>query len=69
VPTWQGTLAPPGQWRRCGLLSNYSDNLLVYLEVQIVTRVITDCGNVLISLNIIIHHVFRDSSVVIFCVV
>jgi len=35
VPTWEGTLAPPGEYdwivhlrRRCGLMSNYFDHLL-----------------------------------------
>jgi len=35
VPTWEGILAPPGEYdsavrlrRRCGLMSNYFDHLL-----------------------------------------
>jgi len=38
VLTWEGTLAPPGKydwtahlWRRCGLMSNYTDDLLLLL--------------------------------------
>jgi len=38
VPTWEGTLAPPGEYdwtvclrRRCGLMSNYFDHKLVII--------------------------------------
>jgi len=37
VPSWEGTLAPPGEYdwtvrllRRCGLMSNYFDHLLLF---------------------------------------
>jgi len=36
VPSWEGTLAPPGEynwtfhlWRQCSLISNYFDHLLL----------------------------------------
>ena len=39
VPTWEGTLAPPGEYnwtirlrRWCGLMSNYFDHLLLLLD-------------------------------------
>jgi len=45
VPTWEGTLASPGEynwticlWRRCGLMSNYFDHLLLLGSVTVLGR-------------------------------
>jgi len=60
VPTWEGTLTPPGEydrWRQCGLMSNYFDHLFG-IAIEIVTRL---CKSVVMAAeSVLIEYVRKE---------